>query len=285
MTTPRILIIAGSDSSGGAGIQADIKTVTMLGGHAMTAITAVTAQNTRGVSGVHPIPAQMVLDQIAACVDDIGVDAVKIGMIGSAETAMAVAERLKTLLSSPQRKLGSRAKKRDAGDPSFRWDDEIGEKGVTIPIVLDPVMVATSGAVLADEATIAAFGALMDVATLTTPNLPELDALGGEAAVLAHGTALLMKGGHGGGNEITDRLVDTDGRETCWTEPRIDTPHDHGTGCTLASAIAMGLAEGRALPEAIARARAFVRAALRAAPDFVAENGPMGHQTVRVDQL
>ena len=250
--TARILIIAGSDSSGGAGIQADIKTVTMLGGHAMTAITAITAQNSRGVSGVHPIPTQMVLDQIESCVSDIGVDAIKIGMIGSAETAMAVAERL---------------------------------EGLGAPIVFDPVMVATSGAVLADDATIAAFRQLMRIAAVTTPNLPELEALGGAAAVLGHGTALLVKGGHAAGDTITDRLIERDGTETRWTDDRIDTPHDHGTGCTLASAIAMGLGEARALPDAVARARAFVRAALHAAPDLVPDNGPMGHQAVRVDAL
>ena len=250
----RILIIAGSDSSGGAGIQADIKTVTMLGGHAMTAVTAITAQNSRGVHGVHPVPTQMVLDQIEACMSDIGVDAVKIGMIGSAETAQAVAEMLTGL-------------------------------GESISIVLDPVMVASSGSVLADEATIAAFGSLMDVATLVTPNLPELAALGRDDAILAHGTALLVKGGHAEGAEITDRLIAADGTETRWTDARIDTPHDHGTGCTLASAIAAGLGEGMALPDAIARARAFVRASLRAAPDFVADNGPMGQQAVKVEEL
>lgn len=262
--TQRILIIAGSDSSGGAGIQADIKTVTMLGGHAMTAITAVTAQNSRGVSGVHPIPTQMVLDQIDACVTDIGVDAIKIGMIGSAETAAAVAGRLA--------ELALNAGKSGAGAAS-------------IPIVLDPVMIASSGAVLADEATVAAFRRLMEIATLTTPNLPELKALGGEAAVLAHGTALLVKGGHATGHSITDKLIEHDGRETSWTAGRIDTPHDHGTGCTLGSAIAMGLAEGRSMPDAVLRGRAFVRAALTAAPDFVSGNGPMGHQAVRIDAL
>src|SRR3569623_439302 len=145
MTTPRVLIIAGSDSGGGAGIQADIKTVTMLGGHAMTAVTASTAQNTLGVQAVMPVPAEMVVAQIDSVVSDLGVDAVKIGMLGSAETAPAVAERLETL------------------------------RGV--PIVFDPVMVATSGATLADEATIAAFARLMRLATVTTPNLPELEAL------------------------------------------------------------------------------------------------------------
>eukprot|EP01035_Chromulina_nebulosa_P006982 gene6982-9410_t len=144
METPRILIIAGSDSGGGAGIQADIKTVTMLGGHAMTAITAITAQNTRGVQAVMPVPADMVIAQIDSVVSDIGVDAAKIGMIGSAETAHAVADRL---------------------------------EGLSVPIVFDPVMVATSGSTLADDETIAAFGRLMRIATITTPNLPEWDAL------------------------------------------------------------------------------------------------------------
>src|SRR5213075_1590133 len=134
----RILIIAGSDSGGGAGIQADIKTVTMLGGHAMTAVTAVTAQNTVGVTGVHPVPAEMILAQIDAVIDDIGVDAVKIGMIGGAFAAEQVAQRLEQLR---------------AAQPG-------------VPIIFDPVMVASSGSSLADDATIAAFGRLMDVATL-----------------------------------------------------------------------------------------------------------------------
>ncbi|MAC11627.1 MAG: hypothetical protein CMN74_05250 [Sphingorhabdus sp.] len=125
----------------------------------------------------------------------------------------------------------------------------------------------------------------MDVATLVTPNLPELAALGGEDAILAHGTALLVKGGHAESAEITDRLIAADGTETRWTDARIDTPHDHGTGCTLASAIAAGLGEGLALPDAITRARALVRASLRAAPDFVADNGPMGQQAVKVEEL
>ena len=147
--TARILIIAGSDSGGGAGIQADIKTVTMLGGHALTAVTAVTAQNTVGVTAVHPIPTEMILAQIDAVVSDIGVDAVKIGMVGGAFAAEQVAARLERL---------------KAEQPG-------------IPIVFDPVMVATSGASLADDATVAAFGRLMDIATIATPNLPELKRL------------------------------------------------------------------------------------------------------------
>ncbi len=250
--TPRILSIAGSDSGGGAGIQADIKTITMLGGHAMTAVTSVTAQNSRGVSDIHPIPAQMVLAQIDAVIGDFGVDAVKIGMIGSADTAQAVAERLAVIA-----------------------DDT--------PIILDPVMVATSGAVLADKATIAAFGKLMDIAALTTPNLPELEALGGEAAVLAHGTALLVKGGHGAEDVLTDRLVTQEGEIAAWSDPRIDTSHMHGTGCTLSSAIATYMSHGLPLWEATARARHFVRMALHSAPDIVPGNGPMGHGNVRLD--
>ena len=249
--TPRILIIAGSDSGGGAGIQADIKTVTMLGGHAMTAITAITAQNTLGVQGVYPIPTDMVIAQIDSVVSDIGVDAVKIGMIGSAGTANAVADRLEAL----------------AG----------------VPIIFDPVMVATSGATLADAATIAAFVRLMRVATVTTPNLPELDALGGEAAVRESTGALLIKGGHAEGAEVVDRLLLAGGSEIRWTDPRIDTRHSHGTGCTLASAIATGLGRGMTLADSVARARVFVLLALREAPGFGRGHGPMGHQAVRLD--
>lgn len=245
--TARLLIIAGSDSGGGAGIQADIKTVTMLGGHAMTAITAITAQNTLGVQAVHPVPTDIVLAQIDSVVSDIGVDAVKIGMIGSARTANAVADRLTSLSSR---------------DP--------------IPIIFDPVMIASSGSVLADPDTIAAFARLMRIATLVTPNLPELAALGGEAAVRALGPALLVKGGHAEGPLVTDRLV-ADAGETLWTNPRIETRHAHGTGCTLASGIATGLGQGMPLDAAIARAIAFVRAALAQPPGLGAGHGPMGH--------
>ena len=240
----RVLIIAGSDSGGGAGIQADIKAVSALGGHAMTAITAITAQNTLGVTGVRPIPTDMVIAQMDAVLSDIGADAVKIGMIGSAETALAVAERLEALQG--------------------------------VPVVFDPVMVATSGSALADGATIAAFDRLMRRATVTTPNLPELAALGGEAAVRGKTRALLIKGGHGDGGMLTDRLIDADGREHVWRDSRIDTPHTHGTGCTMASAIAIGLGQGMSLPDAVTRARAYVRAALLAAPGLGQGHGPVG---------
>jgi hydroxymethylpyrimidine/phosphomethylpyrimidine kinase len=231
MSVPRILIIAGSDSGGGAGIQADIKTVTLLGGHAMTAITAITAQNTLGVQGVHPVPTEMVLAQMESVISDIGVDAVKIGMIGSAQTAAAVAERLAQLDN--------------------------------VPIVFDPVMVATSGSPLADDATIAAFERLMAIATLVTPNIPELAALGGEEIAIRFATHVLAKGGQG--------------VRKAWSNARIDTRHSHGTGCTLASAIATGLGQGLDLIEAVERGRKYVREALALAPGLGAGHGPMGN--------
>jgi hydroxymethylpyrimidine/phosphomethylpyrimidine kinase len=261
MTIPRILIIAGSDSGGGAGIQADIKTVTMLGGHAMTAITAITAQNTLGVQAVHAIPTDIVIDQIDSVAADIGVDAIKIGMIGSAETLNAVADRLTM--------------------PDL----------AAMPLVFDPVMVATSGAALADPATIAAFTRLMARATITTPNLPELAALGGEDAILAHGCALLVKGGHANDNEgalLIDRLHPNDPDQPPvieWAAPRIATSETHGTGCTLASAIAVGLAQAMPLSAAVARARDFVRLSLLNASGLGQGHGPMGQGGVRNEAL
>jgi hydroxymethylpyrimidine/phosphomethylpyrimidine kinase len=244
---PRILIIAGSDSGGGAGIQADIKTVTMLGGFATTAITAITAQNTLGVHSVLAVPADMVLAQIDAVVSDIGVDAVKIGMIGSAETAEAVAGRLERL---------------------------------AVPIVFDPVMVATSGSELADAATIAAFGRLMRIASVVTPNLPELEALGGEAAVLAFGCHLLAKGGHAEGAEVVDSLISPAGARSELRGKRFETGDTHGTGCTLASALACGLGGGLTVRKAFEQAVRFVRIAILEAPGFGQGCGPLGHQGV-----
>jgi len=256
--TPRILIIAGSDSGGGAGIQADIKTVTMLGGHAMTAVTAVTAQNTQVVSAVHAVPTETVLAQIDAVIDDIGVDAVKIGMVGSPFTALHIAARLEALKN--------------------------------VPIVFDPVMVATSGATLADDQTIAAFYKLMDVATLLTPNLPELRRLSGEEDEVAgalklvsdHRCAVLIKGGHEEGDALADALIEEDNM-TSWQGQRIDTTSTHGTGCTLASAIAFYLGAGLGLTQAVERARLFVRMALHEAPGLGHGHGPLGHQKVRLD--
>jgi hydroxymethylpyrimidine/phosphomethylpyrimidine kinase len=254
VSVPRILIIAGSDSGGGAGIQADIKTVTMLGGHAMTAITALTAQNTLGVTGVMPVPAAFVLQQIDAVLSDIGADAVKIGMIGSAETVHAVAERL---------------------------------EGLDVPIVFDPVMVATSGSVLADAETIAAFERMMAIASVVTPNLPELEALGGEAAVLAHGCHLLVKGGHAEGYRVVDRLLSPSGPLHSLDGKRFDTDDTHGTGCTLATALATGLGAGLPIREAFERAVRFVRIAILSAPGLGEGHGPLGHHlgVVPFDEL
>lgn len=258
---PRVLVIAGSDSSGGAGIQADIKTITMLGGYAMTAITAITAQNTLGVQAVQPLTVEMVARQIDSCLSDIGADAVKIGMLGSAAIARCVADRLD----------------RFAG-----------------PIVFDPVMVATSGSTLADEETIAAFTRLMSLATLITPNLPELEVLGGrvmnteeavyEAAcglAARHDAAILAKGGHGDGETVTDLLVSPSGSAVRFDHLRLETRHTHGTGCTLSSAVATLLGRGQTLENAVRLARQYVFRALQAAPGFGSGHGPLGHQAVR----
>ena len=253
----RILVIAGSDSGGGAGIQADIKTITMLGGHAMTAITAVTAQNTEGVQAIHAVPTEIILNQIDSVVGDLGVDAVKVGMIGSSFAALHIAARLEAL---------------------------------KVPIVFDPVMVSTSGSSLADEATIAAFGKLMDVATIVTPNIPELRRLTGEEDEVAcalklvsrHGCAVLIKGGHEEGDALADALVEDD-NITSWQGARINTSSTHGTGCTLASGIATFLGQGLPLSAAVERARLFVRMALYEAPGLGHGHGPLGHAQVRQD--
>ena len=245
---PRILVIAGSDSSGGAGIQADIKTITMLGGYAMTAITAITAQNTCGVTAVEALSPGLIGAQIDACIGDIGVDAVKIGMLGSPAIAHLVADRLESL---------------------------------AVPVVFDPVMIATSGAVLASAPTIAAFERLMGLATLTTPNLPELAALGGLDQVRAVAGSVLVKGGHDSGEQIEDLLCVPGGEYSFWS-PRQDTDHTHGTGCTLASAIAVGLGAGLALDVAVERGIAFVGKAIAAAPRFGQGHGPLGHGLGRV---
>jgi hydroxymethylpyrimidine/phosphomethylpyrimidine kinase len=253
---PRILIIAGSDSGGGAGIQADIKTVTCLGGYAMTAVTAVTVQNTRGVSAIHAIPADIVAAQIRACIDDIGVDAIKIGMIGSGETVRAVVAAL---------------------------------AGVAVPVVLDPVMVAKGGAcLLDDDAAQALIDLLLPLARVVTPNTPELamltgtliedeaDALLAAQELLLQGPgAVLAKGGHLPGDRLTDWLV-TRGSHVAFQSDRIDTRHTHGTGCTLAAALATGLGQGLGLDAAVARARAFVAQGIARAPGFGGGHGPLG---------
>ena len=256
MSPPRILIVAGSDSGGGAGIQADIKTITCLGGYAMTAVTAVTVQNTLGVAAIHAIPAEIVAAQMRACIDDIGVDAVKIGMIGGAATVVAVAEVL---------------------------------AGLQVPIVLDPVMVAKGGArLLGDDAAMALIAHLLPLARLVTPNTPELSALTGteiedaadallaaQELLLQGPRAVLAKGGHLPGDRLTDWLV-TRGGHQAFTSERVDTAHTHGTGCTLASALACGLGQGLALEDAVVQARAFVMQGLLRAPGFGGGHGPLG---------
>jgi len=254
----RVLIIAGSDSGGGAGIQADIKTVTALGGYAATAITAITVQNTLGVSGVHPIPIDVVEAQARAVLDDIGADVIKTGMLGDAAMVEAVA---RILDSAPG-----------------------------VPAVIDPVMVAKGGAnLLAVEAVGAVRALLIPRAALLTPNAPEAQALtglpaattddlrrAGEALLAAGAKAVLMKGGHVAGDRVIDVLM-TPAGETAFEGERIDTRQTHGTGCTLASACAASLAQGLPLTEAVARAWAYVREAMLRAPGFGRGHGPLDH--------
>jgi hydroxymethylpyrimidine/phosphomethylpyrimidine kinase len=254
----RVLVIAGSDSGGGAGIQADIKTITALGGYAATAITAVTVQNTLGVAGVHPIPLEVIAAQARAVLDDIGADAVKTGMLGDA----AVVETVAAVL------------------------DHAGK----VPVVVDPVMVAKGGAPLLAEAAIGAVKRLMiPRAALLTPNAPEAAALtgltvettddlrrAGEALLNLGAKAVLMKGGHVAGERVVDVLMTTGG-ETTFEGERIETRHTHGTGCTLASACAAGLAQGLSLQEAVARAWTYVHEAMLRAPGFGAGHGPLNH--------
>jgi len=255
----RVLIAAGSDSGGGAGIQADIKAVTALRGFAMTAITALTAQNTLGVHGVAGVPIDFIRQQIAVVLDDLGADAIKTGMLHSVPVIEAVCEE-----------LGTRAK--------------------GIPLVADPVMVAKGGhALLVPEAVETLKARLLPLATVITPNLPEAEVLVGHpirdvadmrqaaSALRSLGVpAVLLKGGHLEGPEVTDLLVTPEGSEE-FTSARIETQHTHGTGCTLASAIATGLAQGMSLREAVMRARSYVRAAIAAAPGYGAGHGPLDH--------
>lgn len=258
---PRVLSIAGSDSGGGAGIQADLKTIAALGCFGMTAITALTAQNTLGVRSIHPVPLQILADQIDAVVEDIGVDAVKIGMLHSAETVRTVADALR------RHRLG--------------------------PVVLDPVMIATSGAVLIDQQAVDVLvRELFPLVALVTPNLDEASLLVGrplrseadmETAareLLGRGArAVLLKGGHLEGDTVSDLLLAKDQPPLWMRAPRIASPNTHGTGCTLSSAIASHLALGATLPDAVQRAREFVRGALAAgaAVRTGAGSGPLNH--------
>lgn len=258
---PRVLSIAGSDSGGGAGIQADLKTIAALGCFGMTAITALTAQNTLGVRSIHAVPLTILADQIDAVVEDIGVDAVKIGMLHSAETVRTVADALRR----------------------HRLD----------PVVLDPVMIATSGAVLIDQAAVDVLvRELFPLAAVVTPNLDEAALLVGRALrgeadmeaaareLLARGArAVLLKGGHLEGDTVSDLLLAKEAPALWLRGPRIASPNTHGTGCTLSSAIASHLALGATLAEAVQRAREFVRGALAAgaAVRTGAGSGPLNH--------
>ena len=257
--TGRVLVVAGSDSGGGAGIQADVKTVTMLGGHAATAVTALTAQNTLGVHDVVGVAPAFIRRQMRVVLDDIGADCLKTGMLHDADVISAVC-------------------------------DEIAGSAPGVPLVADPVMVAKGGAPLLDPGAVGAVrGRLLPLAALATPNIPEAEALlGGRIASLddmkeaaralrALGpAAVLVKGGHLAGDRVSDVLLDDDGVRVFEIE-RIESRHTHGTGCTLASAIAAGLAAGLPLARAVGRAQAYVAEAIRRAPGLGGGHGPLDH--------
>jgi hydroxymethylpyrimidine/phosphomethylpyrimidine kinase len=255
----RVLIIAGSDSGGGAGIQADIKAISMLGGYAMTAITAITVQNTLGVQGVWPVPVEAVVGQMQVTLSDIGADAIKTGMLGTAPLVEAVAECLSA-------------------------------HAHLVPRVIDPVMVATSGDRLVDAKAVEAIRSeLVPGARLVTPNAPEAEVLTGKAVETVSGqrraaeallelgaNGALVKGGHIGGSVITDVLQTTTG-EWIFESPRIETRATHGTGCTLASAIAALLAQGISVPDSVEQARDYLLRAIREAKGLGGGHGPVHH--------
>jgi len=259
MSTPaRLLIVAGSDSGGGAGIQADIKTATALGAYAMTAITAVTVQDTTGVHSFHAVPPETVGDQIRVVLDDIGADAIKTGMLVSAAIVEAVAKAL-----APH---------------------------ANIPLVVDTVMIAKGGADLVDDTGVAAMKSLLfPLAALITPNAPEAARLTGlrvespddliraaEALLEMGAAAALVKGGHLAGDLIADVLADSDGVHIFRTR-RIGTAPMHGTGCTLATAIATGIGQGLSLHDAVSRARAYVQEAVKTGLAFGRGVGLLNH--------
>ena len=255
----RVLSIAGSDSGGGAGIQADIKSITMNGGFAMTAVTAITVQNTQGVSGVIPVPTDAIAGQINVTLSDIGADAIKTGMLGDRQTIETVMGVLADIAAH-------------------------------IPRVIDPVMVATSGdKLLADDAVEVLQSLALPDAALVTPNAPEAEILTGRAVTDVDGQrraaerllesgakAALVKGGHVGGDRIVD-VLQTQYDEFFFESDRIETTSTHGTGCTLASAIATHLALGAALPDAVDRARSYLLRAIQTAKGFGSGHGPVNH--------
>lgn len=255
----RVLVVAGSDSGGGAGIQADIKTITALGGYAMTAVTALTAQNTQGVNGVIETPGGFIAKQMRLVLRDIGADVIKIGMVPNEEAIEAV---------------------------HYTYM----EYAEDVPIVLDPVMVAKGGHPLIDrEAVHLVRQHFLLRARIATPNIPEAEVLTGmeigslsdmkhaaEIMLTLGCQAVLLKGGHFPGETIYDILYDENGMEV-FEDKRIDTVHTHGTGCTLASAIAASLAQKLSLRDAVVRARAYVRKAILTAPGFGHGHGPLNH--------
>jgi hydroxymethylpyrimidine/phosphomethylpyrimidine kinase len=257
---PRVLTIAGSDSSGGAGIQADLKTMCALGCYGMSALTAVTSQNTMGVFGVQEMPPEFVSSQITRVLDDVGADAIKIGMLANAEVIQAVAE---TLAAYPQ-----------------------------IPVVLDPVMIAKSGdGLLRADAQGALKSLLIPIAAVVTPNVPEAEAITGLSigpeeepitaaahALLRMGAhAVLIKGGHLPGELCRDYFFDETGEIDVFEGPRVDTRNTHGTGCTLASAIACHLARALPLRDAIAESKAYLQGAIENALPLGNGHGPLRH--------
>ena len=263
----RVLIVPGSDSGGGAGIQADIKTVTALGGFAATAVTALTAQNTLGVFGVVPIEASFVRQQIDVVLADIGADCVKTGMLRSAEVIETLVDALEAL--APH-----------------------------VPVVVDPILMSSSGERLLDRNAVDTLKrSLLVRTTVVTPNVPEAEALTGMTVrdiddmrraadmLLTLGVKVaVVKGGHIDSNTICDLIASEDGGYVL-SSPRIETRHTHGTGCTLASAIATGLAQGMALRPAIERARRYLIGALASAPGYGQGHGPLDHgHTVSLEE-
>lgn len=254
----RILTVAGSDSGGGAGLEADIKTIERLGGYAMVAVTAVTAQNTLGVHGTWMLPPEAIESQIRVVAADLGVDAIKTGMFGSAVLVEAAADAFSRLTG--------------------------------VPVVVDPVLTAKAGERLLEDSAVAVLlRRLVPMAALLTPNWPEAAVLTGqpvrssaeaEAAawslIESGARAVLVKGGHGADAEVVDQLV-RPGGVVRFTHPRQDSRHTHGTGCTLSAAIATGLGQGLSLEAAVDLGERFVQAALRHAPGLGRGHGPLGH--------
>ena len=256
----RILTIAGSDSGGGAGIQADLKTITCLGSYGMSAITAITAQNTQKVIAIEPVSPPFMIQQAEACLSDIGADVIKTGML--------------------------------ANHPMIEATVKLVQKYKTIPLIVDPVMVATSGDLLLERDSLSVLTEkLFPQALLVTPNIPEAELLAhilisneegmikaGQKIIEQSGCeAVLVKGGHLKGTELVDILVTKQGDVTPFKTPRIETTNTHGTGCTLASAIATFIAQGNRLDEAVKLATAYVQGAIKHAANLGKGNGPLHH--------